>query len=484
MADSDLGEAVLGALNHYNDLEALQVSPLGKLDALWPLRPLAAEELLASLAIGLAVRRLLDRAIERLRETWTEAAELLHQCFRLEVSVKDISERQSLTTSAIYHQRKKAIVALTTIIAAMVAEAAESRQDKVYDQLEGLPALYRTQQVVGFEEELAQMRAILRASLIQPSLLVITGLGGIGKTSLLSFALRSWLTQEAPPILRVLWAVLRVGEAEALGEEAAEQAMGLLLGQLGKQLELSLEGLSNHEERLQAIAKHLLACRQRFVIVLDDVKSKAEADLALKVALSLLPLAQIVITSDRNISHNQVHRFGLGELSEAHALELLRLEAKRHGYEPLSDDEAQQLYQEVGGHPLALKLIAEQVSRMPIELVLSALHRPSPLADELYTHVYEPSWALFSDLSRKALLSLQRLPPEGADWQALHDITSICDDSTLEQVVNDLTTLNLLQVTISATRQYTYALHRLTYRFLEHQSRMMRRKNELMMREG
>lgn len=252
MADSDLAEAVLDALNHYNDLEALQASPLGKLDALWPLRPLAAEELLASQVTGLAVRRLLNRAMERLRETWTEAAELLHQSFRLQVSVKDISERQSLTTSAIYHQRKKAIVALTTIIAAMVAEAAESRQDKVYEQIEGLPALYRTQQVVGFEEELAQMRAILRASLIQPSLLVITGLGGIGKTSLLSFALRSWLTQEAPPILRVLWAVLRGGEAEGLGEASAEQAMGQILEQLGKQLELhpqgmtSLEALSNN----------------------------------------------------------------------------------------------------------------------------------------------------------------------------------------------------------------------------------------------
>jgi Cdc6-like AAA superfamily ATPase len=156
------------------------------------------------------------------------------------------------------------------------------------------------------------MRALLRASLIQPSLLVITGLGGIGKTSLLSFALRSWLTQEAPPILRVLWAVLRGDEAEALDDASAEQAMAQLLGQLGKQLELSMEALSNNEDSLQTIEKHLLACRQRFVIVLDDVKSEAEGELALKVALSLLPEAQIVVTSRRHISNNQVHRFCLG----------------------------------------------------------------------------------------------------------------------------------------------------------------------------
>ena len=52
MADSDLQEAVLDALSHYNDLEAPQVSPLGKLDGLWPLPPSATKELLASQARG------------------------------------------------------------------------------------------------------------------------------------------------------------------------------------------------------------------------------------------------------------------------------------------------------------------------------------------------------------------------------------------------------------------------------------------------
>ena len=477
MADPDLQEAVLDALNHYNDLETLQASPLGKLDALWPLRPLAAEELLASLAIGLAVRRLLDRAIERLRETWAEAAELLHKCFRLRVSVKEVSEEQNLTSAAIYAQRKRAIVALTTIIAAMAAEAAESRQEKVYRQIEALPAHFRMQQLVGFEQEFAQMRAALRASLIRPSLLVVTGLGGIGKTSLMCFALRSWLTQEAPPILRVLWATLKQSETQTLPSEeeesfSAHSAMEQVLWQLGEQLELSMEAQPNNQQRLSAITKHLLCCQQRFVIVVDHVNTPAEAQLVLTVALALLPLAQVVVTSRRDIFHNQVQRFRLTELKEAHALELLRLEAKRHGYEPLSDEEAQELYQELGGHPLALKLVAEQISRMPMAQVLCALHHDSPLAEELYSQVYEPSWQLLSDFSREALFRLIRLPLQGADWNTLHSITSICNDAALSRVVNELSTLNLLQVTISATREYTYSLHRLTYRFLEYKSKL------------
>ena len=470
MADSDLQEAILDALKHYNDLEALQASPLGKLDGLWPLPPSVAGGLLASQATGLAVRRLLDRAIERLRQTWAEAAELLHQHFRLLKAVKEISEEEDLTSAAIYVQRKKAIVALTAIIAAMAAEAAESRQERVYRQTQALPF---EGPLVGFEAYLVQLRESLRAGLKNPRLLVVTGLGGIGKTSLVCEALRRWLTEKALPIERVLWVKVEPGNerAELVGQQN-KHALERLLWQLGGQLELPVATIPTNPRRLQAIAGHLLRYRQRFVIVLDHVKSADDAQLALAVAKPLLPLAQVVVTSRRDIFHNQVQRFRLTELKEAHALELLRLEAKRHGYEPLSDEQAQELYQELGGHPLALKLVAEQISRMPMAQVLCALHHDSPLAEELYSQVYEPSWQLLSDFSREALFRLIRLPLQGADWNTLHSITSICNDAALSRVVNELSTLNLLQVTISATREYTYSLHRLTYRFLEYKSKL------------
>ena len=475
MADSDLQNTVLSALKHYNDLEALQASPLSKLDALWPLPPSAAKELLTSQATGLAVRRLLDRAIERLRETLPEAADLLHHCFRLLKPIKEIGQTQSLTSAAIYAQRKKAIVALTAIIAEIAAEAAEARREKGYRQTKALPAKFRGQ-LIGVEGDLLQMQNALAAGLTSPNLIVITGLGGLGKTSLICEALRSWLKQEAPPIERVLWVTVKQAneEAELDREQQAPQALSRVLQQLGNQLELSIAALPNNEQRLSAIAGHLLLRYwQRFVIDVDHVKTRADAQLALTVVKSLLPLAQIVLTSRCDISHNQVQLIRLGELSEAHALELLRLEAKRHGYEPLSDDEAQQLYQQVGGHPLALKLVAAQVSCMPVAQVLSALHRESPLADELYSNVYESCWLLLTDLSREALLRLIRLPPGGASWEELQEVASICDESALERVVMELRSLNLLRVSISPTREYTYFLHRLTYRFLEYKMRMV-----------
>jgi len=371
MADSDLQEAVLDALKHYKDLEALQASPLGKLGGLWPLQPLAGEELLGALTTGLAVRRLLDRAIERFAQTYPEAADLLDQNFRQNISIPDIGDKESVTPAAIYARRSKAVAALATIIAEMAAEAAEARPMLTYRQIEALP--FRGQ-LVGFEGELVQVQDALRANHNRLNrLIVITGLGGVGKTSLSCGALRRWLKQEAPAILRVLWA--RVSPSNKQGpldrEQKTEQALEWVLSQLGSQLELPIAARPTNQRRLEAIAGYLRRYRQRFVIVVDHVKSRAKAQLALTVAKSLLPLAQIIVTSRLDIdhNHNQVQLIRLGELSEAHALELLRLEAKRHGYEPFSDDEAQELYQQVGGHPLALKLLAAQVSCMPVARV-------------------------------------------------------------------------------------------------------------------
>ncbi len=359
----------------------------------------------------------------------------------------------------------------------MAAEAAKARQEKMYRQVEALP--FRGQ-LLGFDGYLGRIQDALRAGLttrhagMATTLLVVTGLGGVGKTSLICGALRRWLKQEAPPIERVLWATIEQGNerTELDRQQKVDQALERVLWQLGGQLELPIAELATNEQRLSAIVGHLLHCQQRFVIVVDHVKSPADIQLVLTVAKPLLPLAQIVVTSRRDISHNQVQRFRLTELNEAHALELLRLEAKRHGYEPLVDEQAQELYQELGGHPLALKLVAEQVSRMPPAQVLCALHDDSPLAKALYSQVYEPSWQQLSDFSREALLRLMRLPLEGTDWDGLHKVSLICNDAALSQVVNELTALNLLQVTISATGEYTYSLHRLTYRFLQYKSQL------------
>jgi hypothetical protein len=87
--------------------------------------------------------------------------------------------------------------------------------------------------------------------------------------------------------------------------------------------------------------------RQRFVIVVDHVKTRAEVQLALTVAKSLLPVAQIIVTSRLDIEDiedkQEVQLLRLGGLDEAEAKELLHWEAKLRGMTRKEDESAQPL---------------------------------------------------------------------------------------------------------------------------------------------
>lgn len=465
MVEPDLQKAVHDALKHYHKPDALQRSPLGKLPTIWPLPPAATQDLLASHATAVAVRRLLDQALEELKQSLPKAEDLLHQRFRLERTIQDIAKAQHLSPAAVHLHRRNAVAALTTIIAKMATEASQTERERLYHQTKALPAKYRGQQLVGFEGYLAQMRVALRQGMTSRGLSVVTGLGGIGKTSLTCEALESWLIQEAPAIERILWTEIENEFAASMGQQS-ELMLERMLCKLEEQLELPIAPTPNSKLRLQAIAKKLMEYPRPFVIVIDNVETPTEGTLALTIAESLLPLAQVVITSRREIRHNQVKkRIPLLELSEEHSYDLLRLEAEYQGDAPLSDNEARQLYNQVGGHPLALKLVAGQLNYLPLTEVLSALHKNSPLADELYTHVYETSWHLLSELPRKILLGLMSLPPSGVHWKGLRVLAPMYGDAALHKAIKELRTLNLLQFSKGTD---IYSLHRLTYCFLEH----------------
>jgi hypothetical protein len=154
-----------------------------------------------------------------------------------------------------------------------------------------LPAAFGGQELVGLEHYLREMRDGLRKGVSNPSLLVVTGLGGIGKTSLTCEALQGWLKQEAPPIKKVLWATVeqQAGhEALLWGEQEAELALERLLWQLGEQLELPIAAIPNNKQRLRAIKSRLVADLERFVLVIDNVETPNEAQLALSVAFAAL----------------------------------------------------------------------------------------------------------------------------------------------------------------------------------------------------
>ncbi|MDQ4077691.1 MAG: NB-ARC domain-containing protein [Chloroflexota bacterium] len=473
MDENTLERVIRDALSSYYDLEALDRSPLGTLQITQCLRyGTPSSSLVATHVTGVAVRQLLDEAVIQLERDRPDAAELLRQRFRQGLLVNEVSAQRHIGTSTVYEHQQKAIAALTAVVAEMDAQAYTAAVSRRRALIARIPApTYHT--FVGHEPYLGQIGQALRAGLINPgSPLVISGLGGLGKTSLVREALVRWLTNEPSAIEHVLWAtVVQSGDPiGGLSDRRERYTLEHVLAQVGEQLDEPVNALPSNEQRLRLLARRL--GHESSVVVLDNVETPDEVTLALRIAQALAPVAQLLITSRHRIEQPHVDPLDLQELSEANARELLKLEAERLRIEPLDADTSREVFRQVGGNPLALKLVIAQTRRLPVRKVLQGLRDHAASINALYAHVYHTAWQLLSREAREILLGLILLPPAGATWEglrlAVESEDAPCDDATLEAAVNELADLSLLQ--ISPALDPVYSLHRLTYRFLERQS--------------
>lgn len=460
MEDDSLQKVILEALRNYNDLEALRHSPLSSMAAIWPLPPSTSPVVAASIK-GLAVRRLLERVVARFSETDPNDAGMIAGRFFGGKLIKAIEASASVPSTTYYNRLRRALPILARIMTEMEVEAQRNHHYETLAKTASLPSP-TYERLVGVDFYLERLWEALNAGLREPGLpIVVTGLGGIGKTSLVSEALRSWVRQVSPPIQKVLFAAF----GKTVGQSAAH-SLDALLFRLGDQLNLPLHALPDAERRLALMIETL--AQAPHTIVLDNIEREDEVEQARCVMDALAPVAQILITSRHTFDGANVRSIVLGELPRACALELLQLEALRLEYAPPDEAAAQSILRKVGGHPLALKLVAGLMSRLPVEQVLASLANPTGKTQEMFQDVYATAWGLLSPTAQSILQALILLPAEGANWQWLQIGAQIedepVDDATLTGAVNELATLNLLQV--SRQRPPIYSLHRLTYRFL------------------
>ncbi|HBY92640.1 MAG TPA: hypothetical protein DEP84_01545 [Chloroflexi bacterium] len=481
MDDQNLTAAVLDALNAYHDLEALEAVQLASLQITRHLRRgLAVSSLMAAHATGLAVRRLVDQALAQLDRDQPAAADLLRLRFRQGRLVRELTDERRIGISTFYERQHKALAALATIVAEMEAQAGTASASRRRALMALLPPpTYR--ELVGCEEHLTFLAQTLTSSLSRPGYpLAITGLGGLGKTSLAREALVHWLAEHQPAIERILWATVAQGDGPAgLPEGRRERyALDQVLSQLGEQLDEPVNALPGNEQRLRLLAGRL--AWEPSVVVIDNVETPDEVSLALTIANVLAPVAQLLITSRHRIDQTNVQPVELRELGVEDALRLMHLEAQRLRIEPLDDSTGREFYRHIGGNPLALKLVVAQTGYLPASPVLEGLHKREPSMHRLFAHVYDTSWQLLSERAQQILLGLVLLPPAGATWTGLRVAAESggdrCDDTALAGAVDELAALSLLQV--SPALDPVYSLHRLTYRFLERKLKLLEEENE------
>ncbi len=300
-------------------------------------------------------------------------------------------------------------------------------------------------------------------------MVALDGLGGIGKTTLAIASANRLADTEA--FTDILWVSARQERLLPTGEIRPISQPVLTFGDLLSRLAVQVgrEELLGFDEAYKESVLYEIFHHTPHLIIVDNLETMEDYR---ALAPRLRPMAEesrFLFTTRHAMSEfSFVRSFHIPPLPEKASIELLRYELERHGNRDRTPSLAslRQVYQIVGGLPLALKLVAGQLHHLPAEVVLANLRSAQgQAAASLYTFIYRHTWELLDDLSRQLLLDMLTISPDGEDLDWLRLVSGLPDEQ-LERAIVQLTNLALLQT--SGTLEHTYyRLHRLTITFLQ-----------------
>ena len=131
----------------------------------------------------------------------------------------------------------------------------------------------------------------------------------------------------------------------------------------------------------------------------------------------------------------------------------------------LNDVELQKIYDVVGGHPLALKLVVGQLRFRSLPRVLGRYEDGSDKSpDKLFDYIYQEIWETLDEDCKMTLLTLTQASETGFTFEHIVSISGL-PEMTLDRSLEDLILLSLVDLS-GTIYERRYRLHRLTEVFL------------------
>ena len=452
---SKLQEDIHTSLKSWHDI-GKDVSPLTHLQ-------LYRQARLSGLASARrATNEILLDALDSLADEHEDNATLLRQHFLDGMLMHTIANRLNIGQSTAYRKQQEALHQLALIIQSKENQAREVYQAALEKRLRLPPEVH----LFGVGEQFGSLLERLTAT-ESPWLISIEGLGGIGKTALANaLARRPELINRFYEIAWVSAKQQRFFPGRGLEEKTSpaltvEVFVDTLLGQFG-QSALLAQSASEKREGLISLLK-----QSPYLIVIDNLETMVDYQALLPILGEIVNPSKVLLTSRHSVREfPDIFCVTLEGLSQTDTFELIKHEAHTRGLFMLakaSTAQFQQIYDVVGGNPLALKLVVGQAAFLPLSQVLENLiEARSKSISELYTHIYWQAWEMLDAVSRQTLLVLPAVE-EGTLKHLL--FLSQLEPAELYQALQQLATLSLVQVEGDLEERH-YSIHRLTETFL------------------
>jgi len=410
-----------------------------------------------------AVLILVESLLEKLALGEPDLANVVRSRSLEDQSVKRVSQRHHWSHATTYRKHRQGIEELARLLQISERQARDLTRRTVLSRLPDLPH----QTLFGTDATLDDLSALVHNP--ESRMILISGIGGIGKTSLAHALLRQeserpgfadfgWVSaqQRAFDVADPLSPLTRPAlSAEELVETLASQ---LLPGQTAT---------FSTNQAYQALADRL--AHFPHLIVVDNLETVADVESLLPMLGRLAGVSKFLLTSRESWrSHWGLHHFQVPELVQPDALALIRHEARRHNlpHVAASDDRAlAPLFDTVGGNPLALRLVAGQLHLLTIDQVVADLHEArGRSAEALYSYIYRQAWVRLSAADQDTLMLMPLFAQSGVEMDAIARVSDL-DHGALVASLENLNRLSLVNIN-SSLHSRRFSIHRLTESFL------------------
>lgn len=410
------------------------------------------------LALRRATNQVLGSAIDQLAEQEETEAAVLRARFVDGEITRQVATRIYASTDQVNRWQRSAIANLTQIILGRELTLRETLLRKLESGLP--PPTYS--RLFGFED--AQEQVADQLQLARPPWIVaISGIGGIGKTSLADAVIRRALRSFS--FERAIW--LQAGSHSLSGAPLPpEQSYSQLSGRLAERLWPEIPP-GPETELIKRVRKELT--KRPYLIIIDNLETEETTSFLIeKVREWMEPTKFLITTRARPAGQASAYCFSLDELSQDDATALLYHQAEVIGLDDISkaaDDDIAAIFEVTGGNPLALKLVVSLATVIALPQILSDLARgqPGPIED-LYRHIYWESWRTLTNDAQTLLQAMPLVAESGALPEQMLAISNLSDNA-FWPAVSELISRSLLEIQ-GTIHERRYGIHRLTETFL------------------
>ncbi|MCB2179994.1 hypothetical protein KQH54_02610 [bacterium] len=379
--------------------------------------------------------------------------QILRQHYVKNHTIREIAQQWNYSVDQINRIQRRSLDQLAAYIVTQLQRQSDEDYHQILEQIPypDQPALFGPLSRI---DEIAQ----LLSSPSAPRIITLIGLGGIGKTSLANAAVKATAQDVAFPLFA--WVNMdKFPELSTIEEISSEIVQKIAQ----KMFSNTLSAMDKLDQTKRALKKY--PC----LVILDGIPEEIELSQIVQAISPWANPSKFLLTS-RNTGHNpeEYYTVQLHELEPEETIRLFNYQVDISGirkFEPFTETDQQNIYQTVGGNPLAIKLIVGLLEIFPLDFILKDMqncHINS--VQEMYEYIYLKAWYALNRNAQSLLLSMPLVSEDGGEIDQIQSITGLSSKSTIN-AIHFLHQRSLLEA-LGDARGRRYRIHHLTRSFL------------------